>query len=71
MKVFEVINVKESVSAGGTSAGAVASVSGNLGPMQSRNMYNTDGTIKNGLEFANLLGGAAKPKKKKKTRKNT
>jgi|TARA_A100001015_G_C15022682_1_gene728827 hypothetical protein len=68
MKIYE---ITETATAGGTSAGAVASVSGNLGPMQSRNMYNTDGTIKNGLEFANLLGGAAKPKKKKKTRKNT
>tara|TARA_X000000950_G_scaffold286093_1_gene393945 strand:+ start:155 stop:361 length:207 start_codon:yes stop_codon:yes gene_type:complete len=68
MKIYE---ITETATTGGTSAGAVASVSGNLGPMQSRNMYNTDGTIKNGLEFANLLGGAAKPKKKKKTRKNT
>ena len=68
MKIYE---ITETATAGGTSAGAVASVSGNLGPMQSRNMDNTDGTIKNGLEFANLLGGAAKPKKKKKTRKNT
>jgi len=51
-------------------ASSIASVSGNLGPIQSRNMYNADGTMKNGLEFANLLGGGPKPKKKKKTRKN-
>jgi len=54
-----------------TAASSIATVSGNLGPMQSRNMYNADGTMKNGLEFANLLGGGPKPKKKKKTRKNT
>ena len=53
-----------------TGASSIASVSGNLGPMQSRNMYNADGTMKNGLEFDNLLGGGQKPKKKKKTRKN-
>jgi|DEB0MinimDraft_10_1074344.scaffolds.fasta_scaffold13293_2 hypothetical protein len=52
-------------------ASSIAVVAGNLGPMQSRNMYNADGTMKNGLEFANILGGAPKPKKKKKTRKNT
>ena len=68
MKIYE---ITETATAGGTSAGAVASVSGNLGPMQSRNMYNADGTMKNGLEFDNLLGGGPKPKKKKKTRKNT
>jgi hypothetical protein len=52
-------------------ASSIAVVTGNLGPMQSRNMYNADGTMKNGLEFANILGGGSKPKKKKKTRKNT
>ena len=52
------------------SASSIAVVSGNLGPMQSRNMYNADGTMKNGLEFANILGGGQKPKKKKKSKKN-
>jgi hypothetical protein len=33
-------------------------------------MYNADGTMKNGLEFANILGGGQKPKKKKKSKKN-
>jgi len=65
MKVRE---ITETATAMGASS--IATVSGNLGPMQSRNMYNADGTMKNGLEFANLLGGGPKPKKKKKTRKN-
>lgn len=52
-----------------TNAGSVASVSQsmNKGQTISRNMYNTDGTMKNGLEFDNLLGG----KKKRKTTKKT
>ena len=54
-----------------TSASSIATVSGNLGPMQSRNMYNADGTMVNALDYGNLLGGTAKPKKKKKQKKNT
>ena len=54
-----------------TSASSIATVSGNVGTMRSRNMYNADGTMANALDYGNLLGGAAKPKKKKKTRKNT
>ena len=54
-----------------TTASSVATVVGNIGTTHSRNMYNTDGTMKNGLNFGNLLGGNKKPDKKKKTKKNT
>ena len=49
-----------------TNASSIATVSGNVGTMQSRNMYNADGTMKNGADYDNLLGGK---KKAKKTRK--
>jgi len=49
-----------------TNASSIATVSGNVGTMQSRSMYNADGTMKNGADFGNLLGGK---KKAKKTRK--
>tara|TARA_B100000212_G_scaffold242110_1_gene184581 strand:+ start:441 stop:1334 length:894 start_codon:yes stop_codon:yes gene_type:complete len=49
-----------------TNASSIATVSGNVGPMQSRNMYNADGTMKNGADFGNLLGGKKKSKKTKK-----
>ena len=51
--------------ASGMGASSVATVVGNVGPTQSRNMYNADGTMKNGLEYGNLLGGKKKSKKKK------
>ncbi len=52
--------------ASGMSASSVATVSGNVGGRpQSRNMYNADGTMKNGLEYGNLLGGKKKSKNKK------
>jgi hypothetical protein len=51
----------------GMGAASIASVSGNVGTMQSRNMYNDDGTMKNGVDFDNLLGGKKKTKKKQKT----
>jgi len=53
---------------GETTAGAVASVAQPMGKMMSRNMYNADGTMKNGLDHGNILGGPAKPKKTKKRR---
>ena len=53
---------------GETTAGAVASVAQPMGKMISRNMYNADGTMKNGLDHGNILGGPAKPKKTKKRR---
>ena len=65
MKVFEITET-----ATGMGASSIATVSGNVGRMQTRSMYNPDGTMKNGLEFSNLLGGGAKPKKKKKTPKS-
>ena len=49
-----------------TNASSIATVSGNVGTMQSRSMYNADGTMKNGVDYDNLLGGK---KKAKKTRK--
>ena len=53
---------------GETTAGAVASVAQPMGKMISRAMYNADGTMKNGLDHGNILGGPAKPKKTKKRR---
>jgi len=50
-----------------TTSSSIAAVSGSVGTVQSRNMYNSDGTMKNGVEFDNLLGGKKKSKKKKKT----
>ena len=50
----------------GMGASSVATVSGNIGPTVSRNMYNADGTMKNGVDYDNLLGGS---KKKNKTTK--
>ena len=54
-----------SETATGMGASSIATVSGNVGTMRSRNMYNADGTMKNGLEYGNLLGGKKKPKKNK------
>ena len=53
-----------------TVAGDVGSIaqSMNKGNMVRRNIYNADGTMKNGLDFGNLLGGSSKPKKAKKRR---
>lgn len=50
-----------------TTASSIATVSGNVGGQpQSRTMYNADGTMKNGADYGNLLGGKKKPTKKKK-----
>jgi len=52
--------------ASGMGASSIATVVGNVGGRpQSRNMYNADGTMKNGLEYGNLLGGKKKSKKNK------
>lgn len=57
---------KTNETASGMGASSVATVSGNVGGRpQSRNMYNADGTMKNGLEYGNLLGGKKKSKKNK------
>ena len=52
------------------SAGSIASVAQNMnsGNIISRNMYNKNGTMKNGLDYGNILGGPSKPKKAKKRR---
>jgi hypothetical protein len=52
-----------------TSAGSVAAVAGGMGTVQKRNMYNTDGTMKNALDTGDLLGGATPSSKKKKSSK--
>ena len=59
MKIYEILG--ETTTASGSIAVAVKPVS----KMQSRTMYNTDGTMKNGLEYGNLLGGKKKSKKNK------
>jgi hypothetical protein len=56
---------KTNETASGMGASSVATVVGNVGRTQSRNMYNADGTMKNGLEYGNLLGGKKKSKKNK------
>jgi hypothetical protein len=56
---------KTNETATGMGASSVASVPGAMSGTQSRNMYNADGTMKNGLEYGNLLGGKKKSKKKK------
>jgi len=56
---------KTNETASGMGASSVATVVGNVGTTQSRTMYNADGTMKNGLEYGNLLGGKKKSKKKK------
>ena len=57
--------MKETVTSAGSVATAAQSM--NTGNMISRNMYNKDGTMKNGLDSDSVLGGPAKPKKKKRT----
>ena len=69
VRIFREANMSETAT--GMGASSIATVSGNVGTMRSRNMYNADGTMKNGLEFGNLLGGRSKPNKKKKQKKNT
>ena len=49
-----------------TSAGAVATVATPVGGLVSRQMKNTDGTVKNALDMdANIMGQKKKPKRKK------
>ena len=61
MKIFEITKLSETTTASGSIAVAVKPV----GKPQSRTMYNADGTMKNGLEYGNLLGGKKKSKKNK------
>ena len=60
------IDDKEFESMYETVAGDIGSVATPLAPMQRRNMYNADGTMKNGADFGNLLGGKKKSTKTKK-----
>jgi len=62
MKVFEI--VKEN----NTSAGDIGGIAQPMKAVISRSMYNKDGTMKNGLDFQNVVGGPSKPKKAKKRR---
>jgi hypothetical protein len=48
-----------------TSSSSVASVAKPMGTMISRNMYNKNGTMKNGLDSGNLLGSKKSKKLKK------
>jgi hypothetical protein len=61
--------VTETASAGAGSAGGIATVTGSVGGMQKRNMYNADGTMKNALDQDNIFANSApkkKPAKKKR-----
>ena len=49
-----------------TFSGDIGSIATPVAPMQRRNMYNADGTMKNGADFGNLLGGKKKSTKTKK-----
>jgi len=64
MKMNEIVS--ETASAGGTGAGSVASVAKPMSAIQRRKMYNSDGTMKNGLDQDNLFGVNEKNTKKKK-----
>jgi hypothetical protein len=61
---------KTNETASGMGSSSIASVPGGVGAMQSRNMYNADGTMKNGVEYGNLLGGKTKKNKKKSKKPN-
>ena len=49
-----------------TSAGSVAAVAAPMGKLQKRNMYNSDGTMKNALDGDNILAVGSKKKKSNK-----
>ena len=61
---------KTNETASGMGSSSIASVPSGVGAMQSRNMYNADGTMKNGVEYGNLLGGKTKKNKKKSKKPN-
>jgi hypothetical protein len=61
---------KTNETASGMGSSSIASVPNGVGAMQSRNMYNADGTMKNGVEYGNLLGGKTKKNKKKSKKPN-
>ena len=59
MKIYEILG--ETTTASGSIAVAVKPV----GKMQSRTMYNADGTMKNALDGDKLMAGKKKSKKNK------
>ena len=59
MKIYEILG--ETTTASGSISVAVKPV----GKMQSRTMYNSDGTMKNALDGDKLMAGKKKPKKNK------
>jgi len=61
MKIYEITKLSETTTASGSISVAVKPV----GKMQSRNMYNADGTMKNALDNDKLMAGKKKPKKNK------
>ncbi len=58
MKIYEILDET-------TSSGSIAVAVKPVGKMQSRTMYNTDGTMKNALDGDKLMAGKKKPKKNK------
>lgn len=63
MKISE---IDETVLKETTSAGSVATVAAPMGKIQKRNMYNTDGTMKNALDQDNILSNGKSKKNKRK-----
>ena len=61
MKIYEITKLSETTTASGSISVAVKPV----GKMQSRNMYNADGTMKNALDNDKLMAGKKKTKKNK------
>lgn len=66
MKMKDIDKTVLEETATGMGAASIATAIGNVGPTISRNMYNSDGTMKNGVDFDNLMGGKKKSKKRKK-----
>jgi len=58
MKIYEILGET-------TSSGNIAVAVKPVGKMQSRTMYNADGTMKNALDSDKLMAGKKKPKKNK------
>ena len=61
MKIYEITKLSETTTASGSISVAVKPV----GKMQSRTMYNADGTMKNALDNDKLMAGKKKSKKNK------
>jgi len=59
---------RQDVGENNTSAGDIGGFAQPMKDVVRRNMYNKDGTMKNGLDFQNVVGGPSKPKKNKRVR---